>query len=803
MGKSSPQGGFLGVEALDQFDTSYLSDEAELTGLTRLAARICNCPVAAMMLADGDRKMYRAVSGAEFVEQDSELTPCEQETLEGDSGEIYEVPDAYLDDAYADTGIPIGGHLYRFYAGTPLVSSEGFVFGTLFVVDAVTGRLDLEQQEALTVLGRQVVTRLELTRRLSEIDAASRDHQKTDTALTVERNFVSAVLDTVGALVAVFDTAGRIVRFNRACEVISGYESSELLGRFVWEHLIPKDDVADAMREFEAISKGAFPAAFENFWLTREGRLRRIAWSATALLDAQGHVAFIIATGIDVTVQREAEATLTESEARYRLIVEGSLGMICTHAVDGMVLSVNQNGAETIGRTIDQVVGHNLGELLPEGAVQAFGGYLKQITETGEAQGLMHLRHLDGSIHVIAYRNKLIRMPGYEPQVLAFGVDVTDKMKAEAELRALVRQSNSVLESVGDGIVGIDLEGHVRVVNAAAAQMLGYTPEEMIGQSMHDRTHHTKPDGSPYPLEECPIIGGLKNLETVRVSTEFFYRKDGTAFPVEYVARPQIDVDTRPGREGIQKAVGVVLAFTDTTERRALDKMKDEFVSTVSHELRTPLTSLRAALGLIQSGTLSSRPEKTKQMLDIAIGNTDRLVRLVNDILDLERIRSGKAELHYTTCSLSDLLNGAVAMREDEAQKAKIDFEVEAGTVKAWADPARIIQVVTNLISNAIKFSPDGGKVRLIATQINKDEVGVEVTDGGQGIPEDKLEQIFDRFQQGDASDTRAIGGTGLGLAICKAIIVQHGGSIWVESKPGDGASFFFTLPVRAKGHLR
>ncbi len=148
----------------------------------------------------------------------------------------------------------------------------------------------------------------------------------------------------------------------------------------------------------------------------------------------------------------------------------------------------------------------------------------------------------------------------------------------------------------------------------------------MLGQSMHPLTHHTRADGSHYPAEECPITNSLEHLGTVRVSDEVFWRKDGSSFPVDYVARPQIDPDSELGGSS-GKAVGVVVAFTDVTERQALDRMKDDFISTVSHELRTPLTSLRAALGLVGSGSLTTRPDKMQQMLKIAVANTERLVK--------------------------------------------------------------------------------------------------------------------------------------------------------------------------------
>jgi PAS domain S-box-containing protein len=785
------------AEAVEKYEVLTTPVDPALSDLARLTAQVCSTPIAAIMLIDGDRMVYKATVGISIAEQPRGDTPCER-TINQE--QVYEVADAYLDPEHSDSGIELGGRIFRYYAGAPLITPNGTIIGTVFVLDSAPRKLTASQRDALTIISRQVITRLELNSRVRQMELAARLHQRTDTALTVERNFVSAVLDTVGALVAVFDTAGRIVRFNRACETISGYKSSELLGRYVWEQLIPSEDVPDAMREFEGIRTGGYPATFENIWLTRTGSPRRISWSATALLDAQNQVAFIIATGIDVTVQRDAEATLRESEARYRELIEGSLGMVCTHDAKGVLLSVNQHGAEAIGRTVEEVVGHSLLDLMFPGTEKLFAQYLNQIVTTGQAEGLLHLRHLNGELRVIAYRNKLIAVPERQPYVLGFGVDVSDKIRAEGELRALIRQSNSILESIGDGIFGLDLEGRVTVMNPAAAQMLGYDPAEILGKSMHDLIHHRHPDGGHYPWESCPINMSLQKMETIRVSTEVFWRKDGTSFPVDYVARPQIDTEARTADGGKipgGRAVGVVVAFTDTTQRRALDRMKDEFISTVSHELRTPLTSLRASLGLIQSGALASKPERTKQMLEIAIGNTDRLVALVNDILDLERINSGKTELNYSMIGIDELLRKAAATQRTQAARADIEIEVEAQKIDAWADPDRIAQTVNNLISNAIKFSPKGGRIVFKASRTENDEIQIEVQDSGPGIPEDKLEQIFERFHQVDASDSRSRGGTGLGLAICRSIVEQHGGRIWATSKPDEGSSFFFTLPSR------
>jgi len=788
----------LRSQALEQYEVLNTATDPVLDDIVRLAAQLCDTPIAFICLVGPDRLWLKSRVGLDATELSVGCLPCET-TIQGDT--IYEVPDARLDQDFAPDGILLESRPYRFYAGAPLSTPAGVNIGTLAVVDRHPRRLTEAQSNALSILSRQVITRLELNGRIRQMDRAARSQRRIESALTVERNFVSAVLDTIGALVAVFDTAGRIVRFNRACEMASGYDFATLVGRYTWDRLIPRHEIPEAIETFERLRNGAFPAAFENQWLNRDGSLRRIAWSATALRDAQGQVAFIIATGIDVTTQRAAESTLRESESRYRQLVEGSLGMVFTHDMKGKLLSVNAHGAESVGRTVEEMVGSPLMKFVQAERRATIDDYLKTIADTGEAQGMLHLAHTDGEVRVIAYRNKLIATPGRTPYVLGFGVDITEQVRAEGRLRTLTRQSDSILESVGDGIFCIDLEGQVTVVNAAAAQMLGYKQDEMLGRVMHNLIHHTRPDGASYPLEESPIRKSLSNFGTARVVDEVFWRKDGTSFPVEYVARPLID--TYSGEGGEARAVGVVVAFTDTTERRALDRMKDEFISTVSHELRTPLTSLRGALGLLAGGALNSRPEKSSQMLEIAINNTDRLVRLVNDILDLERISSGKSELHSTTVSAEELLRKAVSAQQARTPKPSARIFFAANGVTVWADPERILQALSNLLSNAIKFSPQGAEIHLSARNLDDQEALFEVRDQGRGIPEEKLEHIFDRFQQGDASDTRTLGGTGLGLAICRSIINQHGGRIWATSTTGQGTTFHFTLPTKPRTNLR
>jgi signal transduction histidine kinase/CheY-like chemotaxis protein len=225
-------------------------------------------------------------------------------------------------------------------------------------------------------------------------------------------------------------------------------------------------------------------------------------------------------------------------------------------------------------------------------------------------------------------------------------------------------------------------------------------------------------------------------------------------------------------------------------ERSDLDRAKDEFISTVSHELRTPLTSIRGALGLLSSGLLGDVDARAHNLLRIASTNTERLIRLINDILDLERMESGQSPVNLRRCSLYDLAREAVEMMSALAEAAHIRLELNSyaahDSIYFDADPDRILQVLTNLLSNAIKFSPEDSTVSL-EIDGNADELSLKVIDRGRGIPADKLESIFDRFQQVESTDSSKKGGTGLGLAICRSIIQQHGGLIWAQPNESWG----------------
>jgi len=349
----------------------------------------------------------------------------------------------------------------------------------------------------------------------------------------------------------------------------------------------------------------------------------------------------------------------------------------------------------------------------------------------------------------------------------------------------LSRQQEVLLDSVTDGICGLDRHGKVSFANSAAARLLGVPADTLIGQQAHDLLHCSAREGRTCDAD-CMLRRSLEAPSSASGEDNIF-RADGSSFPAEYVITPI---------KGQGRLSGWVLTFRDISQRYALDRLKDEFISTVSHELRTPLTSIRGALGLLNSGILGEANEKATNLLRIALTNSDRLVRLINDILDLERIQSGREPLNFRPVQLASIVKQAIEDMQPMAEAAGVKLIHDATQVEVSADPDRLLQVVTNLLSNAVKFSPPNSPVSVM---LRPGVTGVilSVIDHGRGIPADKLETIFGRFQQVDASDSRQKGGTGLGLAICRTIVMQHSGRIWAERNPVRGSTFRVFLPYQ------
>ncbi|HEX8711198.1 MAG TPA: PAS domain S-box protein [Terracidiphilus sp.] len=785
-------------------DEPERAGDAALDELIELAAILCGADFAYLGWANGNRLWFRSRYGFDAEEQPLAASACHQ-MLE--NGKPLLISDAATETRFGPEGLVLAGAACcRSYAGTllapagtsPLTVGTPLETGTLAVLAREPNRFEPEHLALLDVLARQVKTRLELYERVHAQEAANRARQRSERALAVERLFVAATLDSIPALVVVLDTAGRTVRLNQPCAQLTGLRVSEVAGRPFVETVIDKRDQDWAAEKLREAVAGHASGPHESAWKSAELRpgtkTRRVSWMVRPLRGTDGEIQYLIISGQDVTDKRRMEKSTLSTEARYREVVENSLGIVFMCSLDGLLISLNPFTAETLGYPVASLVGRPVTELMDASGAATFQECLRTLKKNQDWQGTLPLRRSDGEYRRIAFRSRRIGLSRERSFVVNHGVDTTEQYEAEEALQMAARQRELILESADDGIFGIDLEGKLTFINDAGARALGYTPEELAGKDFHDVVQHSHADGTPYTRVVSPILESLRRSEPVRMRNEVFWRHDGNSIPVEYSANPLIE----DGRTS-----GVVVAFQDVTERRRLERMKDEFISTVSHELRTPLTSLRASLGLVSSGALDVRPEKRQQMLDMALTSCDRLVRLVNDIVDFENVEHGNLELHRQALHAANLLQQTAGAAQSEAAKARIEIVVEEAAGVVDADEERVLKVLGELVTNAIKFSGEHTVVRLGA-QVRSTEAGdteqqevvcFVVEDQGCGIEAEKLERIFERFQQGDASDSRPLGGTGLGLALSRRIVEEHGGQIWAESELGKGSRFCFTLP--------
>ncbi|HEY0307319.1 MAG TPA: response regulator [Acidobacteriaceae bacterium] len=420
------------------------------------------------------------------------------------------------------------------------------------------------------------------------------------------------------------------------------------------------------------------------------------------------------------------------------------------------------------------------------GPLRYFIDYAASMAPSVSHETEIQFRREDGeSLSALAVFTVLRDPIGEICGILCVATDHAMRHRGSNERRGSLKRGPSILNSIADGIFRTDPEGRLLLVNLAAARMLAVDEADFLGRPLHEVVHEFRQDGQQCG-DEC-LIRRCVTSSTGLSGQDTFFRRDASSFPVEFEAMPLID----DGR-----LTGMVISFRDISQRHALEHMKDEFISTVSHELRTPLTSIRGALGLLSSGILGSMNEKASHLLRIAVSNTDRLVRLINDILDLERMESGRAPLHFRSCNLADLVSQAVETMTPMADTAGVRLESTIAPLTLDADSDRIQQVLTNLLSNAIKFSPQDAAVHITAqASQTTGMVTLRVTDAGRGIPLEKLEAVFDRFQQVESADARQKGGTGLGLAICRTIVQQHAGTIWAEPNATAGVTFAIQLP--------
>ncbi|MGL5193578.1 MAG: PAS domain S-box protein [Chroococcales cyanobacterium] len=635
---------------------------------------------------------------------------------------------------------------------------------------------------------------LYLIAQIQDITARKRAREE----LHSSRARIAAILELAGDAIISIDSHQRITLFNQAAERIFGYSAAQLLGQHL-EKLLPL--CLDPTGESRVSGWGC--SANLAQMMDQSGEVIGLRQDGTEFpaevsiseVEIAGEQVFTLCLR-DITDRKRAEA----ERAKLIEILEATPDFILSARVDGTVFYLNKAARTILGVPLEN-------PLEPFQIFQSHTGWANDIIQNegipmAIAQGtwigetaLVTPDQVEITLSelIIAHKSG----DGAVTMFSSIARDITKQKEIEATVRESERRWRRLLETVQLAVVGLDRRGGIEYANPFFLELVGYALSEIQGKDWFELFIPTHQQRRHSEL-----------LEELR--TPDFY------------SHPQSVIVTQSGQEKIIAwnntvlhdlrgvEIGTLSIGEDITERDEIERMKDEFISVVSHELRTPLAAIHGALNLISSGLIDPTAEKGQRVLAIAADSADRLVRLVNDILDLERLTSGKIALVKERHSPRDLIEKAIETMQVMANRAEINFQVECDpNLELLIDGDRIIQVLTNLLSNAIKFSPPDSTVGIsvqgrslapnplgkLDADLSPSMILFAVQDQGRGIPENKMESIFERFHQVDASDSRKKGGTGLGLAICRSIIQQHGGRIWVESILNEGSTFYFTLP--------
>ena len=635
--------------------------------------------------------------------------------------------------------------------------------------------------------------------------------------LLAARNKFAAMLEALPDLLFELDADHRITAYHSPRTELLAAPAEHFLGRRHDEFLPPEAASQVSAALLEAARDGR--STGRQYWLDLPVGRRWFELSVQRESMPDPQAASFIVLARDITDRREMTDALRQREEYQRALLDNFPFMVWLKDRDSRFLAVNRFYADRVhAAAAHDLVGKSDLDYFPVELAQGYRADDRAVLDSGQPKNVEEEIEFDGRRAWFETYKSPVRVGGEVIGTVGFARDITDRKAAEAELEshrrhleelvaertaALLRtetRASYILQSSADGIYGVDAEGLVTFINPAGCELLGCRAEDVIGRLAHEVFHHTREDGTPYPYEECPVHVALQLGNVVRIDDEVFWHAGGDPIPVMYAVHPMV----QDGR-----VIGAVTSFVDMREQREaadareraliaaedLARLRREFLANMSHEIRTPLNGV---LGFAEIGQRNfDNAEKAKNAFAKILISGKTLLGVIDEILDFSKIEAGKLVLEHAAVDPRAVIEHAVETVRERARAKALQLRVDIAPEMprdCGGDGQRLSQVLLNLLGNAVKFTESGGIV--LGARRAGDRLLFSVADTGIGMTPEQVAQLFNPFQQADASTTRKFGGTGLGLAISKRILELMDGHIRVESTPGAGSRFEFDIPL-------
>ncbi|MEN9262460.1 MAG: PAS domain S-box protein, partial [Thermostichus sp. HHBFW_bins_43] len=589
------------------------------------------------------------------------------------------------------------------------------------------------------------------------------DQKRAETALRSSEERLRAILENAPNAINILSLDGRILECNPAALNLLGYTLQELQTLCFADYTYSEDQGLSEGILAELLAGHRENYRYEKRFVHKQGHVVWTRVAVSLLRDSANTPTHIISIIEDITQAKRLDQerlvvleSLRESEARYRLLAENATDMISRHDPMGCFLDASPACLAILGYRPEELKGKFLFDMVhPEDLANIQAAFRPTLASgvDGESRVIYRVRHRQGHFVWLETSSRLLIDPSGSLERVAVSRDITERKQAARDLERSLALLQATLEATTNGILVTDLQGHLLVYNHLLAQMWQLESSHLKPEGAAERTHHMAEQ-----VQDPQLF--LSQVEDLLAHPEM-----SQSVILELLDQRILHLVTKP--LWIRGTItGRVWSFQDITSSKKIERMKNEFVSMVSHELRTPLTSIRGSLGLILGGVGGPLNEQQHNLLQIAQKNSERLLILINDILDIEKIEAGRISFEIRPLLMKPLLeqilqvNQAYAENYGVQMRLQVDPDCEGCQIRA--DSHRLTQVVTNLLSNAIKFSPPGASVDLRLSR-QQGWLRLAVQDHGPGIPRSFRSQIFQRFAQADASNTRLQGGTGLG----------------------------------------